>query len=81
LKTVRWLKVQKIYREVKAEGVTVFQLNGRAAGQVVPHLHIHIMPRWENDGLSVSSWEMKPGDMEEIKAIARKVKEQMSQSS
>ncbi len=62
---------------LKAEGVTVLQLNGRASGQVVPHLHIHIMPRWENDGLTVSSWEMKPGDMEEIKDIARKVKEQI----
>ena len=63
---------------LKAEGVTVLQLNGRVAGQVVPHLHIHIMPRWENDGLTVSSWEMKPGDMEQIKDIARKVKEQIS---
>ena len=62
---------------LKAEGVTVLQLNGRASGQVVPHLHVHIMPRWENDGLSVSSWEMKPGDMAEIKDIARKVKEQI----
>ncbi len=63
---------------LKAEGITVLQLNGRAAGQVVPHLHIHIMPRWENDGLSVSSWEMKPGDMEEIKDIAQRVKEHIS---
>ena len=63
---------------LKAEGVTVLQLNGTASDQIVPHLHIHIMPRWENDGLSVSTWEMKPGDMEEIKDIARKVKEHLS---
>jgi histidine triad (HIT) family protein len=63
---------------LKTEGVTVLQLNGRASGQIVPHLHIHIIPRWENDGLSISSWEMKPGDMEEIKDIARKVKEYIS---
>jgi histidine triad (HIT) family protein len=62
---------------LKAEGLTVLQLNGKASGQVVPHLHVHIMPRWPNDGLSVSSWEMKPGDMEEIKDIARKVKEHL----
>ena len=62
---------------LKADGVTVLQLNGRAAGQVVPHLHVHIMPRWENDGLSVSSWEMKPGDMDQIKDIAQRVKEQI----
>lgn len=62
---------------LKAEGATILQLNGRAAGQVVPHLHIHIMPRWENDGLTVSSWEMKPDDMEEIKDIAQKVKQRI----
>ena len=63
---------------LKAEGVTVLQLNGKASDQIVPHLHIHIIPRWEDDGLSISCWEMKPGDMEEMKDIARKVKEHMS---
>ena len=63
---------------LKAEGVTILQLNGRASDQIVPHLHVHIMPRWENDGLSVSQWEMKPGNMEEIKDIARKVQEHLS---
>ncbi len=63
---------------LKAEGITVLQLNGRASGQIVPHLHLHIIPRWENDGLSISSWEMKPGDMEEIKDIAQRVKEHIS---
>ncbi|HUV09260.1 MAG TPA: HIT family protein [Spirochaetia bacterium] len=62
---------------LKAEGVTVLQLNGRASDQIVPHLHIHIIPRWEHDGLPISSWEMKPGDMEEIKDIARKVKQRL----
>jgi histidine triad (HIT) family protein len=63
---------------LKAEGLTVLQFNGRASGQVVPHLHVHIIPRWENDGLPISSWEMKPGDMAEIKDIAQKVKEHIS---
>jgi len=63
---------------LKAEGVTVLQLNGTASDQIVPHLHIHIMPRWQNDGLPMSTWEMKPGDMEEIKDIARKVQEHIS---
>lgn len=62
---------------VRAEGVTILQLNGKASDQIVPHLHIHVIPRWENDGLSVSRWEMKPGDMEEIQAIARKIRERI----
>lgn len=66
---------------LNAEGITILQLNGKASDQIVPHLHIHIIPRWENDGLSISNWEMKPGDMEEINNIARKVKEQITPSS
>ncbi len=63
---------------LNAEGITILQLNGKASDQIVPHLHIHIIPRWKNDGLSISNWEMKPGDMEEINDIAQKVKEHIS---
>lgn len=61
-----------------AEGITVLQLNGKASDQLVPHLHVHIMPRWENDGMSVSQWEMGKGDIEELQEIARKVKENLT---
>jgi histidine triad (HIT) family protein len=57
------------------EGITVLQLNGKASDQIVPHLHIHVMPRWEGDGLMVSHWEMKEGDMGELKEIACRVQE------
>jgi histidine triad (HIT) family protein len=61
-----------------AEGITVLQLNGTASDQLVPHLHVHIMPRWKDDGLIVSNWEMKAGDMDELHAIAENVKEHLS---
>lgn len=35
---------------LKADGVNIFQANGAAAGQVVPHLHVHVVPRFEDDG-------------------------------
>ncbi|HUU41775.1 MAG TPA: HIT family protein [Desulfatiglandales bacterium] len=63
-----------VKRELKAEGITVLQLNGKASDQVASHFHVHIIPRWENDGLPISIWEVKKVDMEEIKDIARKVK-------
>lgn len=66
---------------LKAEGVTILQLNGTASDQIVPHLHIHVMPRWENDGLTVSHWEMKPGDMDELNEMAGKLKEHISAPS
>jgi len=33
-----------------AEGYTVQVNNDPVAGQVIPHLHLHIIPRHENDG-------------------------------
>ena len=44
--------VKKVANAVKkginAEGINIAQNNGRAAGQVVFHLHVHIIPRYEN---------------------------------
>ena len=34
-----------------AEGVNLFQSSGAAAGQEVPHFHVHVVPRWRNDGV------------------------------
>jgi len=68
---------QAVRQALKAEGITVLQLNGKASDQIIPHLHVHIMPRWQNDRLSVSQWEMKEGDREELQEIARKVQDHL----
>ena len=59
--------------ELKPVGVNLLQANGAGAGQSVPHLHIHIMPRRANDGVSLN-WEYKPGDKAEIEAIYKRLK-------
>ncbi|MEW6112801.1 MAG: HIT family protein, partial [Thermodesulfobacteriota bacterium] len=39
-------RLSKAVQEVvRPEGMNVLQLNGRAANQVVPHLHVHLVPR------------------------------------
>lgn len=35
-----------------ASGFNIFQTNGACSGQVVPHVHLHIIPRHEDDGYS-----------------------------
>jgi histidine triad (HIT) family protein len=40
-----------IRRSVQPSGLSVWQSNGEAAGQEVPHVHIHLTPRRHNDGL------------------------------
>ena len=45
-----------VQKTLKPDGINVMQLNGKAANQVVPHLHIHVVPRKFGDGLSISAW-------------------------
>ena len=39
-----------IVEATQAEGFNVLQNNGSCAGQVVPHLHFHVIPRNARDG-------------------------------
>ena len=47
-------KVDKRLREVLAADATNIVINdGPAAGQEVPHLHVHVIPRYVKDGLKL----------------------------
>ncbi len=59
--------------ELKPTGVNLVQSNGPGAGQTVPHLHIHIIPRRAGDRLLLGH-ESKTGDMKEIEAISKRLK-------
>ena len=61
------------FKVLKPHGVNLLQANGEGAGQSVPHLHIHIMPRVKGDDVNLN-WDPKPGDMAAIKAIYEKLK-------
>jgi histidine triad (HIT) family protein len=54
------------------DGMTSFQLNGRAANQIVDHFHVHLVPRWVDDGVDLRHG-LQPGDMEKIKAVGVKI--------
>lgn len=36
--------------QFKPDGITIGANQGRAGGQEVDHLHVHLIPRWKNDG-------------------------------
>ncbi|HED04857.1 MAG TPA: HIT family protein, partial [Candidatus Fraserbacteria bacterium] len=40
----------KVQQAMKVDATTIGINNGRAAGQAVPHLHVHIIPRRADDG-------------------------------
>lgn len=62
---------------LKADGLNLFQSNGRAAMQIIPHYHMHLLPRWKDDNLRLGDWEMRAGDMEEIAAAAEAIKKEL----
>lgn len=44
---------EKLLKEQKAQGFNIVMNNFKAAGQVIPHAHIHILPRKSGDGLRI----------------------------
>ena len=46
------------------DGVNILQNNGEAAGQTVFHLHMHVIPRYENDEVNFSYVQGSPSGEE-----------------
>jgi histidine triad (HIT) family protein len=69
-------RVQKVARAVKqamqAEGLTLQQFNESAGGQVVFHLHFHILPRWSGVSLRPPANQMEKPDV--LAAHAEKIR-------
>ena len=72
--------VQKVARAVKeafaADGVSVFQYNEPAGGQSVFHLHIHVVPRFEDVPLNRHSGQME--DAAVLAANAEKLRKALA---
>ena len=75
---------EKIYPVVKkvaarqkeilgCDGVNVLQNNGPAAGQTVFHFHIHVIPRFDGDGV-MKDWDHLELSDDEQKEICNKLK-------
>jgi histidine triad (HIT) family protein len=67
-----------IVSTVKADGFNVGQNNGTAANQIVPHVHVHIVPRFHDDSPDGKWPSRRVASQEEILQIAQKIKEKIS---
>ena len=47
----------------EADGITMQQFNEAPGGQVIFHLHVHVMPRYEGVALRPHTGDMADGDM------------------
>jgi histidine triad (HIT) family protein len=62
------------------DGLNMLQANGAAAFQSVPHLHLHLIPRWKDDGKGFD-WPLVPGARAEIASNAEKIRAAIGKDS
>lgn len=60
-----------------APGLNLFQANGKAGAQTVFHFHMHVLPRWEEDGMSLA-WPAKNPPREVLQSYAEKIREALA---
>jgi histidine triad (HIT) family protein len=58
-----------IRERLQPDGLNLLQANGAAAFQTVFHSHVHLIPRYADDGLRLP-WTPEAGDSDEIAATA-----------
>jgi histidine triad (HIT) family protein len=63
-----------VKKTVNADGISILQLNGRAAGQSVMHFHVHVIPRFRGDSI-VGHRGLGSPERSELDKIARKIRE------
>ena len=63
---------EAVQKTFEPDGINIVQANGPGAKQSVFHLHVHVIPRSLDDGLTMN-WELVPGDMDGIGKLAEKI--------
>ena len=65
-----------VEKATKADGISIFQQNGKAAGQEVFHLHVHVVPRYEGQKLARFG-EISEADREKLDQAAAKIRQHL----
>ena len=62
-----------VKRVTGCEGVTLLQANEPAGAQTVFHFHIHVLPRWTDDGMALA-WPVKNPPREALQDMAEQLR-------
>ena len=73
-------KISKsVMKAMNADGFNIGINNFESAGQIIMHTHIHIVPRFKDDGLKL--WPGKEYKQGEIKEVAEKIREEINKTN
>lgn len=78
-----WMEIGRLTQSIgnaeqkglKADGFSLLLRNGKAAGQEVPHVHFHLIPRFHGDALE--EWRGKKMEKGELEKTVKMVKEKL----
>ncbi len=61
-------------KKLHCAGLNLVQNNGAVAGQTVEHFHLHVIPRYPDDGQSIG-WVPGEPSQEELEAVRKEIAE------
>lgn len=62
----------RLKEKLSCDGLNLVQNNGATAGQTVMHFHLHLIPRYENDGQKIL-WNPTEPTAEELDEVFAKI--------
>lgn len=65
-----------IQEETGCDGMNILQNNGAVAGQTVNHFHLHLVPRFEGDKVTMT-WKPMETEPEAQEALAKAIKKRI----
>lgn len=69
--------VSTILKATGCEGFNIVQNNQRCAGQLIPHLHLHIIPRRPGDQINFN-WCPQPYQKDEMTKLAKIISKELN---
>lgn len=71
----------KVARAIRAAfdppGLSIYQANGKPAGQTVFHFHLHVLPRHDADGMQLL-WPVKNPPREKLEEYAAQIRARLA---
>ncbi|MDI6732718.1 MAG: HIT family protein [Planctomycetota bacterium] len=71
--------ISAILQATAAEGFNVIQNNHRCAGQLISHLHFHIIPRHTADQIHFN-WKTQPYQKDKTEELAKVIRQKLANS-
>jgi len=68
--------VLAVKKATNADGISIIQQNGKAAGQDIFHIHVHVVPRFEGQKLPPFH-ELKEIERAKLDELAKKIKQNL----